>query len=183
MKKTVRKKILNHRKNLSIQELTAINKKFLTEFKTFFEEYCITYSPKIIGGYVSIRNEINVLPALDYCRQLGFKTALPFTHDTGNILTYHNFNGDIDSLVIDAYKIPAPDPNQEIVVPDLIICPAIGVQPKTLQRLGYGAGFFDRYKEKYPHIYFIAGFSDYQMIDMNEIFAPHDLIFNYIIKL
>jgi 5-formyltetrahydrofolate cyclo-ligase len=183
MKNLLRKNILTHRKTLSDLELSGINQSFLSQFIEFFKHYQKIYNPKIIGGYVSINNEINVLPALDYCRELGLKTALPYCQGKNTPLTFHYFNGDIYSLSFDSFKILAPNPKSPVVIPDLILCPAVGVCRKTHKRLGYGGGFYDKYAAKNPNIHYVAGFCDYQLIDKSEIFEPHDAVFFHIIKI
>jgi 5,10-methenyltetrahydrofolate synthetase len=181
MKNSLRKQIIKHRKSLSDERQHQINTEFLQKFIAFFDAYKKTYNPKIISGYISINNEINVLPALDYCRTLGLQTALPFCHGKNTDLTFHIFDGDIQTVSPDRFNIPAPNPATQIVIPDLILCPSVGVCRQTQQRLGYGGGFFDRYAHKNPKIHFIGGFCDFQIIDNPDIFAPYDLqIFNII---
>ncbi len=183
MKKTLRNALINHRKSLSKSQIDAINQKFLTQFIDFFDTYHPQYHPKIIAGYVSINNEINVLPSLDYCRQLGFQTALPYCHGKDTPLTFHNFSGDATHLTIDNFKIPAPNPKLPCVIPDLIICPAVGVSNKTHKRLGYGGGFYDRYAHHNPQSHYIAGFCDYQIIDNETLFSDYDIQFFNIFKI
>lgn len=183
MKNLLRQTIIKHRQSLSESEMTMINQKFLTQFIAFFEYYKKIHNPKIIGGYVSINNEINVLPALDYCRNLGFKTALPLCSGKNMPLTFHHFNGDTETLSLDSFKIPAPNPKLPVVTPDLILCPAVGMCRQTHQRLGYGGGFYDKYAAQNPHSHFIAGFCAYQIIDTPDIFMPHDLHFFHIINI
>jgi 5-formyltetrahydrofolate cyclo-ligase len=183
MKNTLRQQIIQTRKSLVPEYIDTVNERFTQEFINFFDIYRKTHHPKIIGAYVSIHNEINVLPALDYCRSLGYQTALPFCHGKHTDLTYHLFHGDISTLSPDRFNIPAPNPKTDIIIPDLIVCPAVGVCNTTQKRLGYGGGFFDKYAAQHPHIHFISGFCDYQMIDNPDIFMPHDLYFFHILKI
>ncbi len=183
MKNLLRQKILTHRKFLSNSEIALINQEFLQQFIEFFKHYQTIYNPKIIGGYVSINNEINVLPALDYCREIGLETALPYCQGKNTPLTFHYFNGDIYRLSPDSFKIPAPDAESRVVIPDLILCPAVGVCRKTHKRLGYGGGFYDKYAAQNPNIHYIAGFCEYQIIDNPNIFEPHDVSFFNIITI
>ncbi len=183
MKNLLRKNILARRKTLSVSELAEINQSFLKQFIEFFKHYQKIHNPKIIGGYVSINNEINIFPALDYCRDLGLETALPYCQGKNTPLRFHYFNGDIDNLIPDSFEIPAPDPKSPVIIPDLIICPAVGVCGKTHKRLGYGGGFYDKYAAQNPHIHYVSGFFDYQIIDNPEIFESHDVHFFHIIKI
>jgi 5,10-methenyltetrahydrofolate synthetase len=183
MKNTLRQQIIKQRKALSNSQIDSFNQQFLQKFIAFFDAYKKQYNPHIIGGYVSINNEINVLSALDYCRTLGLQTALPFCHGKNTDLTFHIFNGDIQTVSPDSLNIPAPNPATQIVIPDLILCPSVGVCRQTQQRLGYGGGFFDRYAHKNPKIHFFGGFCDFQIIDNPDIFEPHDLTLLHILKI
>lgn len=183
MKKILRQNIIKHRKSLSASQTQEINIQFLQKFIDFLKGYNKTHKPKIIGGYVPINNEINALPALDYCHHIGLKTALPFCHGKNTDLTFHAFGGDITTLSPDSLGIASPNPNTQIIIPDVIICPSVGVCQHTQKRLGYGGGFFDRYAQQYPHIHFIGGFCEYQMIDNPDIFKEHDLQFFHIVNL
>ena len=183
MKNTHRQQIIKQRKSLSDAQKQEINIKFLQKFITFFKDYHETHTPKIVGGYMPINNEINVLPALDYCRQIGLQMALPFCHGKNTDLTFHHFDGDCGLLSPDKFQISAPNPQTQIIIPDMIICPSVGVCQKTNKRLGYGGGFFDKYAAKNPAVHFIGGFCDFQIIDNPDIFEPHDLRFLHILKI
>ena len=65
-----------------------------------------------------------------------------------------------------AYGIDEPD--GEIGIPDLIICPMLAFN-KDRYRIGYGAGYYDRYLEKSNAVFFGAAFS-VQKAD----FSPED---------
>jgi|GEM_PF-4232187 len=184
LKKRARDYILTKRQALTKQQINDYSQNYLTQFIYFFTEYQKHYKPKIIGGSYPIHNELDVLPILNYCREQGLKTALPYCSGQKTPLTFYNFNGDITSLKPDHYQIPAPDNNQEIIVPDLIICPAVGVSTnEPYQRLGYGGGFFDTYAQHYPHIHFIGGFCRFQFLGNTQIFHNKDLIFKKIFKI
>lgn len=174
MKQSIRKQIIEQRHNLSQDALTAYNTQYLELFTAFFQEYQKNHHAKIIGGYFPIHNEFDVRPILEYCRSIGLETALPVCHREQKLLTFHLFDGISNKLVPDSYKIPAPDPQTPIVTPDIILCPSVGVCKTTHQRLGYGGGFYDRYAENHPNIYFISAFNQFQIIDQESIFEKHD---------
>ncbi|MFT6072741.1 MAG: 5-formyltetrahydrofolate cyclo-ligase [Dasania sp.] len=178
MKKIFRQQIVNQRKLLSPKVLLGYNQQFLRQFIAFLKLYQTTHRPKIIGGYVPINNELNALPLLDYCRSVGYKTALPYCHGLNIPLSFHAFDGNELTLKPDKYQIPAPNSTSPVIIPDLIICPSVGVCSHSNKRLGYGGGFFDRYHGLHPHCHFVAGFSDFQVIHNPAIFAPHDLNFH-----
>ena len=52
-----------------------------------------------------------------------------------------------DPLRINNYGIPEPLKSSNKITPDLIFVPLVGYD-NSLNRLGYGGGFYDRYFEK-----------------------------------
>ena len=60
-------------------------------------------------------------------------------------MDFYNFSFD-DPLIINKYGIPEPQ-KKSIVYPDVILIPMVGFD-KSLNRLGYGGGYYDRVIEK-----------------------------------
>ena len=54
-------------------------------------------------------------------------------------------------LKVNKYGIPEPDSFKKNIVPDLILVPLVAFD-KNCNRLGYGAGFYDRYLKKVQRI-------------------------------
>jgi 5,10-methenyltetrahydrofolate synthetase len=175
-KYAIRSEILIKRNSVSNSDYSYYNLEYKRIFFDFFHAYLKIHNPKIIGGYYPIHKEFNVLPILNICRQMNFKTALPYCHGKSHSLTFHNFDGNENLLKPDKYKILSPDPLSSIVIPDLVICPALAINKYTKQRLGYGGGFFDYYASLNPYINFVAGFYNFQILDNRNIFQAHDLI-------
>ncbi len=55
-----------------------------------------------------------------------------------------------NTFTINRYGIPEPN-NGKIVYPDILLIPLVAFD-KKLNRLGYGAGFYDRLRQK-RHVY------------------------------
>ena len=60
-------------------------------------------------------------------------------------MDFYNFSFD-DPLIINKYGIPEPQ-KKSVVYPDIILIPMVGFD-KSLNRLGYGGGYYDRVIEK-----------------------------------
>ena len=92
-----------------------------------------------ISFYWPIRTEIDPRPAVESL--VGFRElCLPIT-DGRNPLTFRPWTPDT-KLVPDGFGVPIPE-SGETVKPDVLIVPLLAFD-SSLQRLGYGAGHYDR---------------------------------------
>ena len=138
-----------------IYEKSLLRKKLLIKRKKFFDEKTIFPFNKIIkiinknfknkkiciAGYYPINYEVSVLSFLLKLNIKGIKTCLPIiqkNHKMKFVKWLPN-----EALYLDNYGIPEPKKNNEILYPDIVLVPLVGYD-KNLNRLGYGAGFYDR---------------------------------------
>ena len=180
-KKNIRKSILKIRNNMDINEKKRmdyiIEKKFLSS-----SEYL---SSSNIFIYISYGSEINtkniILTSIKnnkniYVPRIDSKTK---NMDAVKIISF-------DKLVMNAYGILEPSNNEEAIDPDkldLIVVPGVAFD-KNNGRMGYGAGYYDRYfykisEKDYKRIKKVALAYDFQIIDkvpMNENDVPVDSI-------
>ena len=138
LKSQLRKKLIKIRKennNLDIkiafnQVLNLINK---NNIKKIF-----------IGGYFPVNYEIDDLDILKKFEKKGYKISMPVVKKNFDMNFYEwSFS---DPLLINKYGIPEPKTNK-LIFPDIILIPLLGFD-KNLNRLGYGAGYYDRWIEK-----------------------------------
>ena len=135
LKSNIRKKILKIRKNrnknnirIKFNHVYGLLKK-ITDLKK-----------KIIGGYYPVNYEIDDLDILRQLEKKKVKISLPTIRK--------NFKMDFvkcslnDPFVINQYGIPEPT-TDKIVYPDILLVPLVAFD-KNLNRLGYGAGYYDR---------------------------------------
>ena len=95
---------------------------------------------KIIGGYYPVNNEIDDLEILKKFEKIKIKISLPIIKKNFKInFIQCSVN---DPFVINKYGIPEPS-DGKIVYPDILLVPLVAFDRK-LNRLGYGAGFYDR---------------------------------------
>jgi len=107
----------------------------------FLKKITIT-KKNIIGSYWPINSELNVQKLNTVLNEKGFRVSLPSIQNNKKmvfkILQNHA------SLKLHSFGIPEPDSNSSLVIPDIFLVPLVAFD-KFGNRLGYGAGFYDRY--------------------------------------
>ena len=144
MKKILRKKLLNNRKknylDISTKHILNIFEFIKKKFKNI----------KVIGGYVPINYEYDCLGLLKFLETKNYIISLPVIKNNSKIDFYkYSFR---DPLKLNKLGIPEPFKSSNKIVPDLILVPLVGYD-NSLNRLGYGGGFYDRYFEKHLKLY------------------------------
>ncbi len=103
--------------------------------------------PRCLGLYWPIRSEFNAVPAcaadLDL-REIPW--SLPFTHRAERQMHFRRWDGAAPTLR-DESGLPASDGAP--VEPDVVLVPCLGYTGAGF-RLGYGAGYFDRWMAAHP---------------------------------
>ncbi len=135
LKSKIRKKILKIRE---VKNKEQNNIKFNKIFN--FLKKKINLNKKIIGGYYPVNHEVDDLKILEEFSKKNIKISLPVIKKNFKM----NFvECSLSSVfVINKYGIPEPSEGK-IVYPDILFVPLVAFD-KKLNRLGYGAGFYDR---------------------------------------
>ena len=109
-----------------------------------------------VFAYFSVKGEADTMKVIEYALSQSKRVALPVITGMGQMV----FALTQSQLVAGAfYSIPEPDESSERIEPkagDLLIVPALCFD-ENKYRLGQGAGFYDRYLEKYQDTLFTAG--------------------------
>ena len=127
----IRKKKFNKSLNIKINKILEIIKK------------SNKYKP-LIGGYYPINYEIDCLKILKSLEINNFKISLPIISKYNSMEFYkYSFN---QPLKLNKYGIPEPNKLNKIL-PDILLVPLVAFD-KNLFRIGYGAGYYDRYITK-----------------------------------
>ncbi len=84
-----------------------------------------------------------------------------------------------DMLVPGQLRIPQPPPQAAVVVPDVVLTPMVGFD-RQLNRIGHGAGYYDRYFAKLPDALRIGIAWSAQMVDMLPV-EPWDVPLHMIV--
>jgi 5-formyltetrahydrofolate cyclo-ligase len=145
-KKNLRRELKN-RRDIFVSSLNFCN----------FEMYCSALSDRIIGGiedsaiiaaYVPIASEIGTMSLIGALHRLGRTVALPHVTsrvDTPRFLAW----GAEDPLIDGPFGLRQPRGDAPTVSPDVILAPLLGFD-NSLNRIGYGAGHYDRAFAVYP---------------------------------
>ena len=134
---------------------------------------------KIIGGYYPVNNEIDDLEILKKFEKIKIKISLPIIKKNFKInFIQCSIN---NPFVINNYGIPEPS-DGKVVYPDILLVPLVAFDRK-LNRLGYGAGFYDRliqFLKKKKNIITIGLAFDFQEVYLIPI-SKHDQKLDYIV--
>ena len=103
---------------------------------------------KSIGGYYPSNYEIDDLNILDLLEKKNFKVSLPIIKKD-NQMNFQSWSRN-DPLKINKFGIPEPV-SSKIIYPDILLVPLVAYD-SSLNRLGYGGGYYDRYIEKIEKI-------------------------------
>ena len=139
MNKTqIRKKFLLIKKKKFDKNLKINLDKFISFLKIN------NFSNKNVGGYYPSNYEIDDLNILDLLEKKNFKVSLPIIKKD-NQMNFYSWSRN-DPLKINKFGIPEPV-SSKIFYPDILLVPLVAYDV-SLNRLGYGGGYYDRYIEK-----------------------------------
>ena len=137
-KSQIRNKIINIRKKKFDKSLQINLGKFISLLKID------KLNLKNIGGYYPSNYEIDDLDILDLFEKKNFKISLPIIKKD-NQMNFYSWSRN-DLLKINRFGIPEPV-SFKIFYPDILLVPLVAYDV-SLNRLGYGGGYYDRYIEK-----------------------------------
>ena len=181
-KKILRKEILTKRKNIDIVKKEEMDNKILDEF---YESKYYREAKKIFI-YISYDSEINTKGIINKALRDNKKIYVPRTEFKTRLMDAVEITS-LDNLIESAYGILEPQIHEPHIDPsglDLIVVPGVAFD-RNGGRMGYGAGFYDRYFKKISEdnigkIVKLALAYDFQILEnvpMNE----QDVPVNYII--
>jgi 5-formyltetrahydrofolate cyclo-ligase len=104
---------------------------------------------KRIGAYRSMGSEVSLDHIIDHCAAQGIKTSLPRVEGRSSAMTFRDWRPN-DPLNTAGFGFVQPTAEAEPVEPDLILTPLIAFD-RNMNRLGQGAGHYDRYFSQYPN--------------------------------
>jgi 5-formyltetrahydrofolate cyclo-ligase len=125
-------------------------------------------SNRTISLYWPFRGEPDLRPWMASLVARGGMPALPVVIEKARPLVFRPYRPG-DRLEKGVWNIPIPAEGDP-VIPDIVIAPLVGVDPKNY-RLGYGGGFFDRTLAALPPATIAVGVG-YEMAEMPTI-RPH----------
>ena len=141
-KSQIRNKIIKIRKKKFNKDLKIDLGKFISFLKID------KLSFKCIGGYYPSNYEIDDLDILDLLEKKNFKVSLPIIKKD-NQMNFYGWSRN-DPLKINKFGIPEPL-SSKVFYPDILLVPLVAYD-SSLNRLGYGGGYYDRYIKKIEKI-------------------------------
>lgn len=181
-KKILRKEILTKRNNIDMTEKEKMDRKILDKFyeSKYYEE------AKNIFIYISYGSEINTKEIIDKAFKDNKKIYVPRTELETRLMDAVEITS-FDNLIKSSYGILEPSVKDPHINPnelDLIVVPGVAFD-RNGGRMGYGAGFYDRYfkkisKENIKRIVKLALAYDLQVLDKVPM-SLQDVPVNYII--
>ena len=128
---------------------------------------------KSVSLYWPFRGEPDLRPWMNALVARGATPALPVVVEKAHPLVFRAYAPG-DPLEKGVWNIPIPSPGAREIIPDVVISPLVGVDPKNY-RLGYGGGFFDRTLASHPGKPLVIGVG-YAMQRIETIFPQaHDI--------
>ncbi len=103
-----------------------------------------------IGAYWPIRDELDPRFLMQMLERHGFNLALPVVVGRDEPLVFRRW-GFGDPLEVGSFKIEQPTAEAPTIVPDALIVPLLAFDADC-NRMGYGAGHYDRTLAQHPHI-------------------------------
>ncbi|MCF6272908.1 MAG: 5-formyltetrahydrofolate cyclo-ligase [Rhodobacteraceae bacterium] len=103
----------------------------------------VASAPKVrfISGYMPIRSEIDVLPAMHALFARGYQISVPVIVAKATPLRFRAWTPDVN-MVDGPFGARVPE-SGTWHQPDLLLCPMLAFD-ESGQRMGYGGGFYDR---------------------------------------
>jgi len=180
-KKALRKEILTKRKNIDTAEKEKMDKEILDRF---FESKYYKEAENIFI-YISYDSEIDTSEIIDKAFKDGKKIYVPRTEFETRLMDAVEITS-FDNLIKSSYGILEPSIEDSHINPnelDLIVVPGVAFD-RNGGRMGYGAGFYDRYfkkinKDNIKRIVKLALAYDFQVLEevpMNVQDVPVDFI-------
>jgi 5-formyltetrahydrofolate cyclo-ligase len=110
---------------------------------------CMPKPGSVVAGFWPLAGEIDIRPLLHSLTTVGYDVVLPVTPARGHPLTFRKWNVD-GALLVGRYGTQHTDGPE--MKPDFILVPLLGFDASG-NRLGYGAGYYDRTLAALPGAY------------------------------
>lgn len=147
MKKLLREKILSIRNQLTKTEVEELSTKIIDNIKSMFD-LC---KYQVLAFYLPLGNEVDLRPLIQELLDNGKTIVLPKTLDKHTMAFYPI--KDLNDYHIGRFKVMEPNSNEKMPKDaiEIMFIPGIAFSHKGY-RLGFGAGYYDRYLVDYPNI-------------------------------
>ncbi len=175
MRKSLRQNISAVRNNMTEEEIWTRSKKIANRLLDLEP----VQKAKTVMGFHSIRNEVNLMPFMEQMKQAGKIIVLPRVIDSRLMepVVYQSS----DQMTVGYHGILEPRgdacPPEDI---DVVLVPGLVFDARGY-RLGYGAGYYDRFLPMLKNNAFICGVCyEFQVVD-TVYPQDHDVAVNWVL--
>lgn len=174
-KNELRKDALEKRKNADKELLRALSDKICE--KITGSSYFI--DAKTVYGYIPVRGEADILPVLRKALESGKSVAVPRCIDR-QVMFFYEIKS-LKELKKGAFGIPEPTGDTPFfdTKDAIMLVPGAAFDRQSGQRLGYGAGYYDRYLKEHGIPLKIGVAYEFSLYDM-PVYDENDINMNMI---
>jgi 5-formyltetrahydrofolate cyclo-ligase len=128
----------------------------------------------VVGLYHPLASEAPTRSYATWFRENGRKIALPWFANRKSPMRFHDWRDPVadHGLVHGPFRMLQPEADAEELTPDLVIVPLLGFTSQC-DRLGQGAGHYDRWLAEHPRVRAIGLAWDCQLVESLPI-EDHD---------
>ncbi|WP_426983879.1 5-formyltetrahydrofolate cyclo-ligase [Brevibacillus borstelensis] len=177
-KRELRREILAQRASVSPEERQARSEQMCRHLLSFDRlRRCRT-----VMAYYPFREELDIVPFLEKALERGQEIWLPLTLPAERRIVPYIYTGP-DMLKRGTYGILEPDPGlaAEGKAEDLdaVLVPGVAFDRRG-GRMGYGAGYYDRFLSSLPHRPLLIGCSFDLQVQKAVPMEPHDISLDFL---
>lgn len=157
-KERLREQLLKRRASWTLNDADQASHTLCNKLLSFINDT----KPDTVLLFYPIRREPDLLPLAKSLIDLKQKIAFPISHKSTRALEF-KIIASIDALTVGAYSIPEPpDDAPTLTSTENSVClvPALGFD-RLGMRIGYGAGYYDRFLKNFSGISVGVAFSSF----------------------
>lgn len=179
-KKDIRRKMLRQREQMDNQEVQALSQRIMGKLK----KLPVYKTSKTIMLYLSFENEVDSTRIIEDCLEDGKRVVMPYCSKSDMSITpteIKNLDLDLSENSM-GYKQSKKDSLKPVDISeiDLIVIPGIAFDRKGY-RVGFGAGYYDRFLGKVNFEIPTIGLAyDFQIVDSFIKMEDYDIPVDYV---
>ena len=165
LKDNLRKNMLSKRKSMEIEDVTAFSNEIINKIMKLPE----FINSSTIMLYLSFNNEVNTYPLVKWCLDNNKTVIAPYCVQSNKEIVPYKITNLSNDLIKSTFGVmePKQDLLEKVNIEDidLILVPGVAFD-EHCNRIGFGAGYYDRFLCKKSKDATTIGIAyDYQIID------------------